>query len=100
MRILIDISDDAYTRLFDNGDEVGEDRDIQYNHDMCQICKAIRKGTIINVTGDVISKADTVEKIKYGIDDKACFGSPLIDWAVIKFIQGLPSITDDKNDSE
>lgn len=39
MRILIDIDDDLYTRLFDNGDE--------YVADMRRACVAIRKGTVL-----------------------------------------------------
>lgn len=91
MQILIDIPDEKYekfhTQLINNTLDT-ESR------------LFIMQGRKVR---DVISKSDTIEKIKYSIDDKACFGSPLIDWAVIKFIQGLPrigSVKEEQNDSE
>ena len=93
MRVIIDLPDVLYYYLQSQRYDKHLDQQFEY-----QSRDIIRNG--IPLTTDVISKDDTIEKIKYGINNKACFGSPLIDWAVIKFIQGLPSITDDKNDSE
>ena len=91
MQILIDIPDEKYekfhTQLINNTLDT-ESR------------LFIMEGRKVE---DVLSKSDIIEKIKYGINDKACFGSPLIDWAVIKFIKGLPSIgnvKEESNDSE
>ena len=93
MRVIIDLPDALYYYLQSQRYDKHLDQRFEY-----QSRDIIRNGTPL--TSDVISKADTIEKIKYGIDDKACFGSPLIDWAVIKFIQGLPGIAEKKNDSE
>lgn len=87
MQILIDIPEEEY----EGCKRLGDKRDILF--------EAIRNGVVINIADNVISKSYAIEKIKYGINDKACFGSPLIDWAVIKFIQGLPSIGSVKEES-
>lgn len=41
MKLIIDISDDVYTRLFDNGIQ---DNEIAVD-DVCEIARALRKGT-------------------------------------------------------
>lgn len=47
MKVIIDIDEDVYTRLFDNGTE---DQFIAAD-DLRQILRSIRKGTVINVNG-------------------------------------------------
>ena len=53
MKLIIDISEDVYTRLFDNG--------IQYNEieidDICEIARALRLGTPLNDVTEAISEA-------------------------------------------
>lgn len=45
MKVMIDIDEDVYTRLFDNGTE---DQHIAAD-DLRQIIRLVRKGTLINV---------------------------------------------------
>ena len=52
MQIVIDIDDNIYTRLFDNGDE--------YVADMRRACVAIRKGTPLKGHGRLFDERDIV----------------------------------------
>ena len=62
MQIVIDIDDNLYTRLFDNGDE--------YVADMRRACVAIRKGTPLpKGYGDLI---DRKELLKQPMDKANC----------------------------
>ena len=61
MKVVIDIDDNLYTRLFDNGDE--------YVADMRRACIAIRKGTPLpKGHGDLIDRNDLLAD-SYCIDD-------------------------------
>ena len=55
MQIIIDIDDNLYTRLFDNGDE--------YVADMRRACVAIRKGTPLPKGHGRLIDADELKKI-------------------------------------
>jgi hypothetical protein len=59
MKIVIDIDENVFTRLFDNGTE---DYAI-VNDDLFSIAKAIRNGTPISTEGDLISREALKETI-------------------------------------
>ena len=56
MQIVIDIDDNLYTRLFDNGED--------YVADMCRACVAIRKGvTLPKGHGDLIDRRELKKEV-------------------------------------
>ena len=65
MQIVIDIPEDVYTRLFDNGRN--------YVMDMRRACAAIRKGTILPKHGRLIDESKITKCEQIGLvikDDK------------------------------
>lgn len=60
MQIVIDIDDDLYTRLFDNGDE--------YVTDMRRACVAIRKGTSLQKGHGRLIDADSLWNSYHDLD--------------------------------
>ena len=53
MKLIIDISEDVYTRLFDNGIQ---DNEIAVD-DICEIARALRLGTPLDDVTEAISEA-------------------------------------------
>ena len=60
MKLVIDISEDVYTRLFDNGIQ---DNEIAVD-DICEMARAIRKGTSLDKVLDKIMD-EIEENINY-----------------------------------
>ena len=66
MQIVIDIPEDVYTRLFDNGIQ---DNEIAVD-DVCEMARAIRKGTPLpKGHGKLIDVNDLLDRI--GLEDNA-----------------------------
>lgn len=77
MQIMIDIDEDVYTRLFDNGkaDSI----------DLLKAAKAIRKGTVLPKGHGRIADMDAAIKcIKDVEGDDAIWAISLIEWACSK----------------
>ena len=75
MKLVIDIDDDLYTRLFDNG----KDNLI----DMQEVCVAVRKGVIIPKGHGRLIDADELKKYKYYDNNRFenAIAVARIDWA-------------------
>jgi hypothetical protein len=73
MRVVVDIDDNLYTRLFDNG---VEDYELTKN-DLSIMAKAIRKGTFI--TSSVLADMLMEERIRGKLDFDTTFEKDIID---------------------
>ena len=61
MELIVDVSEDVYTRLFDNGIQ---DNKIAVD-DVCEMARALRNGTTLEkLRADVINIADGRQSIK------------------------------------
>lgn len=77
MQVVIDIDDNLYTRLFDNGDE--------YVADMRRACVAIRKGTPLPKGHGRIADMDEAIKCIEDLEgEDAIWAIALIEWACRK----------------
>jgi hypothetical protein len=59
MKLIVDIDENVYTRLFDNGIQ---DNEIAVD-DVCEMARALRLGTPLD---DVISKIEKLNPVDYG----------------------------------
>jgi len=95
MQVVIDIDDNLYTRLFDNGEN--------YVADMRRACVAIRKGVTLPKGHGRLIDADEFEKTA---DKKfECITSPLLNhiqtYDVYNLLEAIPTIIEaDKAESE
>lgn len=81
MQIVIDIPEDVYTRLFDNGIQ---DNEIAVD-DVCEMARALRLGKpVTKGHGRLIDENDL--KTLYGLDDRLWWGN------AVKEFTDLPTI--------
>lgn len=81
MQIVIDIPEDVYTRLFDNGIQ---DNEIAVD-DVCEMARALRLGKpVTKGHGRLIDETDL--KTLYGLDDRLWWGN------AVKEFTDLPTI--------
>lgn len=94
MQIVIDIDDNLYTRLFDNG------TDFYATDDILAMAKAIRKGTVIPKGHGKLITEPTEEEIAETIGGKNDFADCIREAVKTVFANATPIIEADKENKE